>query len=189
MNALKLPFKFDTTRIKQELAQFTTKDYYDIYNPSVELETLWSKHFIEPVIGSNGLPVFLPNASLKKCPYLLSVLDAFQCDKETFRVHSLEAGASIKAHRDLAYSLEHGRIRLHIPVETNSKVELLVNGESIKMKEGECWYCNFHLEHEVHNYSDKTRTHLILDCVVNDWMREVFVGVEFPTSKNVLLQN
>jgi len=174
MNALKLPFQFDTSRIIEEINQFEQEDYYDIYNPSVTLKTLWSKHFIEPVGEPGTPPTFLPNEALKRCPYLLSVLETFQCKKETFRIHTLEGGANIKPHRDIGYSYEHGFIRLHIPIETNEKVVIEVNGELIQMKAGECWYCNFHETHEVRNESDQPRTHLIMDCVVNDWMKEIF---------------
>jgi len=97
-----------------------------------------------------------------------------KCRKETFRIHTLEAKANIKPHRDNGYSFEQGLVRIHIPIETNDKVKLLVNGEPIKMKPGECWYCNFSEIHEVKNDSDEARTHLILDCIVNDWFKEVF---------------
>jgi hypothetical protein len=174
MNALKLPFEFDASIIKKELAQFTKAEYQDIYNSSVQLETLWLKHFIEPIIGEDGLPIFLPNEALKKCPLLLSIFETFQCNVETFRIHTLDAGASIKKHRDVGYSFEHGKIRLHIPVQTNDKVEMLVNDTPIPMKVGECWYCNFNIEHEVKNNSNQPRVHIILDCIVNDWLTEVF---------------
>lgn len=177
MNAIKLPFVFDTETIKKELSQFTKQDYYDIYNTSVTLETLWSKHFIEPINGKDGLPIFLPNAALKKCPYLLSVLETFKCNKETFRVHTLDAGASIKPHRDIGYSLEHGKIRIHIPIITNEKVEILLDKKPVNMKAGETWYCNFHITHEVHNRSNAPRMHLIMDCLVNDWVKDVFKQV------------
>ncbi|WP_420574051.1 aspartyl/asparaginyl beta-hydroxylase domain-containing protein [Kordia sp.] len=181
MNALKLPFEFDADVIKKELSQFSKKDYEDIYNPSVTLETLWLIHFIEPIIGEDGLPIFLPNEALKKCPYLLSIFEMFQCQVETFRIHTLDPGASIQKHRDTGYSFEHGQVRLHIPVQTNDKVEILVDDVAIPMQAGECWYCNFHIEHEVRNNSDQPRIHIILDCIVNDWLAHVFGQV---SSKN-----
>lgn len=174
MNALKLPFEFDVEIIKKELSQFSKTDYQDIYNSSVMLETLWLIHFIEPIIGEDGLPIFLPNDALKKCPYLLSIFEKFECPVETFRIHTLDGGASIMKHRDTGYSFEHGKVRLHIPVFTNEKVEMLVDDQPIPMKVGECWYCNFHLEHEVKNNSDQQRAHIIIDCLVNDWLTGVF---------------
>lgn len=174
MNALKLPFTFDPVRMQQEINQFKQEDYYDIYNPSVTLKTLWSKHLIEPVGSPDTEVEFVPNKALQQSPYLLGVLDTFKCRKETFRIHTLEAGAKIKPHRDVCYSFEHGLIRIHIPVETNNQVLLLVNAERITMKPGESWYCNFNEIHEVQNNSDRSRTHLIMDCVVNDWFSQVF---------------
>ena len=174
MNALKLPFEFDVDLIKKELAQFSKTEFQDIYNPSVQLETLWLKHFIEPIIGDDGLPVFLPNDALKKCPHLLSIFETFQCNVETFRMHTLDPGASIQKHRDTGYSYEHGQVRLHIPVQTNDKVQILVDDQPVPMKIGECWYCNFHIEHEVRNNSNQSRVHIILDCIVNDWLTGVF---------------
>ena len=44
------------------------------------------------------------------------------------------------------------------------------------MKEGECWYCNFDIQHEVYNRGKETRVHLIIDCIVNDWLTNVFEG-------------
>lgn len=174
MNALKLPFSFDARRVLEEISQFSREDYYDISNPSVTFKTLWSKHLIEPAGGPEKAPEFFPNEALRKCPYLVSVLETFQCRTETFRIHTLEAKANIKAHRDIGYSFEHGLIRIHIPIETNDQVQLILNGEHIKMNIGECWYCNFHETHEIINNSHEPRTHLILDCIVNDWFKDVF---------------
>jgi len=174
MDAIKLPFHFDTSIIKKELAQFTKTDYSDIYNPSVTLETLWLKHLIEPKGGPDTPIKFYPNEALKKCPYLLSVFETFKCNPETFRIHTLDPGASIKPHKDSGYSFELGKVRLHIPIQTNEKVEILLRGEPVKMKEGECWYCNFDITHEVHNHSNEPRVHLILDCLVNEWLEGVF---------------
>ena len=174
MNAKKLPFQFDVEIIKKELSQFSKSDYSDIYNPSVTLETLWLKHLIVPIGSPDGPIKFVPNESLQKCPYLLSIFETFKCQVETFRIHTLDAGASIQPHRDIGYSFEQGKVRLHIPVETNEKVEILLDNKPVRMKEGECWYCNFDILHEVHNRSDKGRMHLILDCMVNDWLTDVF---------------
>lgn len=174
MDAIKLPFQFDAAIIKKELAQFSDSDFTDIYNPSVALNTLWLKHFIVPKGGPDEPIKFYPNEALKKCPHMLSIFNKFQCQTETFRVHTLDPGASIKPHIDSGYSFEHGKVRLHIPIQTNEKVEMLIQGSPVKMKAGECWYCNFNEIHEVHNHSDEPRVHLILDCLVNDWLEGIF---------------
>jgi hypothetical protein len=68
-----------------------------------------------PIGSPDQAPEFLPNEALQKCLYLLSVLETFQCKKETFRIHTLNAKAHIKPHRDIGYCFEQGLIRIHIP--------------------------------------------------------------------------
>ena len=42
------------------------------------------------------------------------------------------------------------------------------------MSEGEAWYLNFNLPHSVENNGERARVHLVIDCLVNDWMRNFF---------------
>jgi hypothetical protein len=42
------------------------------------------------------------------------------------------------------------------------------------MREGECWYVNFNLAHAVENRGASDRVHLVIDGLVNDWVRTVF---------------
>jgi mannose-6-phosphate isomerase-like protein (cupin superfamily) len=69
-------------------------------------------------------------------------------------------------------------VRLHIPVVTNPEVEFVLNGVRVEMKEGECWYHNFNLPHRVANRGTVDRVHLVLDCVLNDWLREVLLSAD-----------
>jgi hypothetical protein len=174
MNSFKLPYKFDAKILKNEVSQIAKVDYYDIHNPSVALKTLWSKEFIKPTSAPGEPAIFGPNESLKRCPILLSIFKTFQCPVETFRFHSLQPAAVIKSHRDSGFSFEHGKVRLHIPIQTNDAVEIRLEGKLVSMKEGECWYCNFDIVHEVHNRGKETREHLIIDCMVNEWLSGIF---------------
>ena len=42
------------------------------------------------------------------------------------------------------------------------------------MAEGECWYVNVNLKHWVENQSATDRIHLVIDCVVDDWLAGCF---------------
>jgi quercetin dioxygenase-like cupin family protein len=68
---------------------------------------------------------------------------------------------------------EDGVIRLHIPVTTNPEVEFYLNDERIEMKTGELWYLDFSQKHRVENRGTADRIHLVVDCKVNDWLREL----------------
>jgi hypothetical protein len=83
----------------------------------------------------------------------------------------LRAHSEIKQHSDHELSLEDGEARLHIPIVTNDDVRFFLDEELIPMREGECWYLNLTLPHRVTNASSEDRIHLVIDCVVNDWLR------------------
>jgi hypothetical protein len=75
-------------------------------------------------------------------------------------------------------------VRLHIPVFTNKDVWFYIDDVAIQMKEGECWYMNANLRHRVSNNGSTDRIHLVIDCIVNDWMKEKFRQSEKIFAKN-----
>ena len=64
-------------------------------------------------------------------------------------------------------------MRIHIPVVTNPDVEFFLDGRRIIMGEGECWYLDLNLPHRVQNRGSTDRVHLVIDCQLNDWLREL----------------
>ena len=65
------------------------------------------------------------------------------------RLLKLNAGASIKEHRDNDLFFEKGEIRIHIPIITNADVEFYLDSERMNLQEGSCWYMNFNLLHAI----------------------------------------
>lgn len=49
------------------------------------------------------------------------------------------------------------------------------------MNPGECWYMDFTLSHRVINRSDFDRVHLVMDCDVNSWLRQIFEPMGFSS--------
>src|SRR5205085_10556644 len=99
----------------------------------------------------------------------------------------LAAGSKIREHRDLNLGDETGEVRLHIPIVTNPAVEFFLDGVRIVMNEGECWYLNFSLPHRVDNRGVTDRIHLVIDCQVNDWLREL-IESDGASDQNVDLE-
>lgn len=108
------------------------------------------------------------------CPTVRALLDTFQCPIQSVRLLNLKKGAVIKEHRDHDLAFEHGEARLHIPVFTNDQVEFYIQQERIPMEVGDCWYINANLPHRVSNQGPSDRIHLVIDCGVNDWLRQLF---------------
>jgi aspartyl/asparaginyl beta-hydroxylase (cupin superfamily) len=88
----------------------------------------------------------------------------------------LAAGSIIREHRDYDLGYDEGQVRLHIPIITNPAVDFFLDAQRIEMKEGECWYLDLSLPHWVENRGLTDRVHLVIDCEVNEWIRELLAS-------------
>lgn len=183
VDLLKLPFHFDARRLQADVAALTADDWVLHFNkPYYQGE--WSGVALRAVNGEAGRlypdptaqAAFADTPDLERCPYLAEVLATFQCQLEAVRLLKLRAGSSIREHRDYNLGFDDGEVRFHIPVQTNPGVEFYLDGQRVVMAEGECWYLNFNLPHRVVNQGATDRVHLVIDCVVNDWVRELFAA-------------
>lgn len=111
---------------------------------------------------------------LNQLNYFQKVLAFFKCEKTSVRLLRLTPGSIIKEHKDLDLSFFHGNVRLHVPILTNNKVEFIIDGQQVPMKPGDCWFAEFCKPHQVANYGDTDRVHLVIDLKVNDWLRDLF---------------
>ena len=122
--------------------------------------------------------VFKNTLLFNQCPTIQNWIRIFQCPVMAIRLLKLNAGASIKEHRDHELSFEQGEARLHIPVFTNDDVWFYINDVALQMKPGDCWYMNANLPHRVINKGLTDRIHLVVDCRVNDWLKEQFSSAQ-----------
>lgn len=184
-NRIKLPMTYDVARLQAEAAQFPAPYWVEHFNKSV-FEGNWSGLALRAVGGDamRLYPDLSTNASyedtplLTHCPYIAEVLAGFECETESVRLLKLHAGSSIREHRDYVLGYEDGVVRFHIPVLTHPEVAFYHLDERVVMAEGECWYLNFNHKHRVDNSSPIDRTHLIIDCLVNEWVTELFKSAE-----------
>lgn len=178
---IRLPFDFDVPLLQQEVNQLA-RQHWQLHYQTRHYEGNWSAIPLRSVDGRSD-DIFispLPNteykdtAILQNAPYLQQVLSFFQCPLLAVRLLKLEAGATIKEHKDADLAFEKGEIRVHIPVQTNNAVEFYLDKERMQLQEGECWYMNFNLPHSIYNKSNTDRIHLVIDAVVNDWVKDLF---------------
>lgn len=189
---LQLPFLFDIAAMQNDLASLESQSWKLHYNTQ-HFEGVWSALPLRSVNGSlhnilahdAATAVFADTELMKSCPALQAIINEFKCEKLGIRLLKLEAGTVIHAHSDRDLYFEEGEIRLHIPIKTNELVEFFLEGEQIKMKEGECWYMNLALLHNINNKSEFDRVHLVMDCVVNDWVKNLFQNPNISVKKEV----
>jgi aspartyl/asparaginyl beta-hydroxylase (cupin superfamily) len=178
---LQLPFHFDVKKMQEELLQIDSTDW-QLHYQKLHYKGDWSALPFRSVNGDavnifvspEANPEYKDTSFLDNCVYFKEVLSTFKCPLLAVRLLKLNAGAVVKEHKDAELCYEMGEIRIHIPVVTNDEVEFYLDKERMNVKEGECWYMNFNLPHAVNNKSKAARIHLVVDAVVNDWIKELF---------------
>jgi mannose-6-phosphate isomerase-like protein (cupin superfamily) len=183
IESFRLPFSFDVGVVQAELLGYADPKWLPHFNTGYYSGN-WSGIALRAPGGNSETlyPVsdkeYSDTGLMSAFPSVSKIIEQFQCNVLTVRFLRLEKGGVIKEHYDNALSFEDGEVRFHIPIQTNSAVEFTSNGKSLAMNEGECWYINAALPHSAANNGEADRIHLVIDCVVNDWMRSFFPNVE-----------
>jgi hypothetical protein len=176
-SSFRLSPTFDATRLQADLAGIVAAEYVPHFNTHY-YQGDWSAVPLRSIGGRadqiypdpTKKNAFADTPLLARCPYVREVLAAFPCPQQSVRFLRLKAGSIVKEHTDLDLGYEDGEVRLHIPVRTNPDVVFMLDGRRVVMREGECWYNNFNLPHSVENRGAADRIHLVIDCVVNEWL-------------------
>ena len=118
---------------------------------------------------------FVDESLFSKLTYTRDITKRIYTEKLSIRYLRLTPGSEIKLHADHDMIFWDGLVRLHIPVLTNNKVLFEVNNELVNMQAGECWFADFSKPHRVYNGGDTDRIHLVIDCKVNTWLKDLFI--------------
>jgi hypothetical protein len=181
MRCLQLPFRFDPGKLRADLALIAPAEWiphlqrrhYDGQWSGAPLRSPGgATHSIVP--ESLDGAAFADTPLLARCAYFQEVLATFRCPLLAVRLLRLHAGSHIAEHVDHALEFEQGQVRIHIPIVTSDDVKFFLDGMRLAMAPGEAWYTNVNLPHSVENHGTIDRIHLVLDCSVDGWLRELF---------------
>lgn len=187
VRCLKLPFHFDPERLHADLA-FVHPDEWIPHINRKHYDGEWSGAGLRSIggVANNIVPdapdiaAFRDTDLLARCAYFREVLSTFHCPLQAVRLLRLHAGSNIAEHIDHALDFEDGEVRIHVPIVTNDQVRFFLDGARLVMAPGECWYTNVNLPHSVANSSAADRVHLVIDCQVNEWLRDLFASTPPP---------
>jgi hypothetical protein len=186
IRALRLPLRFDVAPMYAEIASLGDACWHAHFNAGYH-DGGWSGMAMRAYDGDATTLYNDPAADaaidtplLASCPALAAALGAVACPIRSVRVLRLAAGAVIREHRDAGLRYEEGEARLHIPIVTNAAVDFVLDGDRHVMEAGECWYVNVDLPHRVNNRGNSERIHLVIDCVVDAWLRDQFARGTLP---------
>ena len=196
-NACRLTPRLDVDRLRGDLAAlraFPWGSEEDYFQSPGHRHVGWSVlslrsqsgDALETTSGGPGLTHFQDTAAMRLAPYLREVVEAIPGPKQSVRLSSLPPGGSIARHDDVVLSLEHGLVRLHVPIQSGPGVELEVGGERVEMAPGELWYGDFTLPHAVENRGASERVHLLVEVQVTAGLRALFPA-DYWDARDVLL--
>lgn len=160
---VKLPLRFDSRRLVEEISQFSPSDWTT--NPSglvgnSALILVSVKGEINDEFAISGQ--MQPTNFLLRSPYLQQVLKAIAAPISRTRLMRIAPGAKVGNHLDARYHW-YRRIRIHIPVVTHPAIKFNCNGKSVHMGVGEAWTFDGSLPHGVVNSTEQERIHLVID--------------------------
>ena len=158
---IQLPYLFDVARLQQEVLAFD--------------ESQWCPH-PDGFVGNSSLPLVSVNGevnnafcgpmqatqALLSAPYLQQVIAALGQVVGRSRLMRLAPGSEVPLHTDTNYHW-YKRVRIHIPIITDSGVTFFSEQSQINMQAGETWIFDSWKYHSVSNNGATLRVHLVID--------------------------
>jgi hypothetical protein len=175
----RLPLRFDPEPLRSEVDGLPADAWVPHFNTQYYTGD-WSGVALRSLGGREQLYAnpasaepFADTATLGRCSELSTALARFECELLSARLLRLGPGAAIREHSDYKLGYEDGEVRIHVPLSTNPNVAFMHDGTRVDMQAGEAWYMDLNLPHAVHNAGGDPRVHLVVDCVINDWLRDL----------------
>jgi hypothetical protein len=160
---IKLDHSFDAKRIMSEIHTewhpHFMKEYAEAGNDALLLVTT------EGTVNHKHQYPMVPTPALDAMPYTKSIWDTLGIPFERARFMRINPKSEMPRHHDVQPYWDD-KVRLHIPVKTSDYVNFYCGGETINMKEGECWLMDNSRLHGVVNNGDDYRIHLVIDVFI-----------------------
>lgn len=178
-SCFEFPFRLDVARLRADLNTALARDWSEHHN-IIHHGSGWSGLALRSISGdvfdlkASFLHEFQNTEILAACPYFREIVERLECPVKSVRLLRLAAGARVRTHVDNGLGYDFGMVRLHVPVVTNSDVRFVLAGHLLELREGKVWYVDTSYPHSVANGGDVDRVHLVIDCVVNDWLKAQF---------------
>jgi hypothetical protein len=176
---IQLPIRFDADLLSEEIAAIGEEGWRP--HP----QQFAGNDFL-PLIAANGDPAnenfdaaMRPTKYLEQSPYMIDVLGSLGASLGRTRLMRLSGHAEVTPHIDTHYYWRD-RMRVHVPVVTQSTVSFHCGNETVHMAAGECWIFDTWSLHRVINDAERQRVHLVIDTVGGEGMWDLITGGRTP---------
>jgi hypothetical protein len=177
---LKLPMTFDAAGLAAEVGALDESDWHrHILRRNYEgawcivplRAAVGETHPVRMICANPSQTEFVDTPMLDRLPRMRAALRRFRCPVLQARLMRLSPGSAILEHCDPDLDLNGGGARLHVPITTGAGVTFLLNRRAVAMAPGELWYLRLLDPHSATNRGTSERVHLVVDVVVDDWLR------------------
>ena len=185
LDRIKLPLSFDVEKMTAEVQAMNLNSfiYYNVIllrapafqvDPSIPMPDMSSDY------ADGSWTDWLNTRDLKNSPYLTSIVEYFQqhTTVNLVRILRLAAGNVVKEHTDptLGLQIEKSMVRLTIPIIRPEAIEFYLNGSTVNLKPGECWYMRLTDPHKIINHTAEDRINLTIDVIPNEWVKNLILS-------------
>lgn len=154
----------------------------------------WSENYAEyhssgwktvALYNQNGDPLIndlvdcrpVPTAVLSELPAIREYLEHCPYSLMWARILRMEPGTYLWEHTDYGDLQDTPRLRLHVPLITNPEALMVFDEEAVHMQSGYLWKLDpKRARHAAYNGGTESRTHLIMDCYVDQPLLERIRG-------------
>lgn len=169
---------FDAAGLAAEVAALDESDWHR-HVARMNYEGDWSivplraavgeTHPVRMICANPSQTEFVDTPMLDRLPAARAALRRFRCPLLQARLMRLSPGSAILEHCDP--DLDAGGARLHVPIATGDGVTFLLNRRAVPMAPGDLWYLRLLDPHSATNRGASERVHLVVDVVMDDWLR------------------
>jgi len=187
--AIRLPIHANLHAIQKETRRL--RRFFSEYPNPVNKR----KSFVLPLVSPAGDSAILDHYPgpqsfratpwLRQCPNLNAALRSIPGPKFSVRLTNIPSGGGLHPHRDNWRNFRYGILRLHVPIITNKKAWVRIQGVKYHWAAGECWYGDFSQEHEVGNDGSEDRIHLVVDVGVTNELLNLFPAAFIIAKKKI----
>jgi len=162
-NIHKIPFSFDTTILREEVAKIDATDWH-----SHAVEAAGNQTIVLTSVGgtiNHDYAISGPieaTVFLDRFPYIKQVLQAFDLPVSRCRLVKIPGKTQIPAQVYHCYHW-YRRHAIYIPIVTHEGLELFYDGKSRVINAGEAWSLDPAIPHWMHNQSESECVHLIIE--------------------------
>jgi hypothetical protein len=173
-----LPVHFDAAGLRVDACGIEAGLWVPHFNSAI-YQGDWSGVALRSNGGADSLypnphaEAFADTPVMSRCPHVRAALAVFMCDITSVRFLRLGPSSRIMEHRDYDLAFATGEARIHVCVQTNDGVTFKLDSSPVVMAEGEGWYLDVNRSHSVENLGEEPRIHLVVDCIENDWLRNL----------------